>query len=116
MFAIGVFVGIIGFLVKSATGIIFEQKYKLVEHFIEEGGFVWVCASVKSGHNRCQGKKYCMPIATLCILAMGVETNKHIKIHENVSNPAETRQLEIKVGARVCGPTWRTSRAGGGHA
>ena len=86
MFAIGVFVGIIGFLVKSATGIIFEQKYKLVEHFIEEGGFVWVCASVKSGHNRCQGKKYCMPIATLCILAMGVETNKHIKIHENVSN------------------------------
>ena len=63
MFAIGVFVGIIGFLVKSATSIIFEQKYKLVEHFIEEASFVWVCTNVpsppslhKETHIECQSQ------------------------------------------------------------
>ena len=42
MMMIGIVVGTIGFLVKSATAIIFTQKYKLVEHFIEEKNFLEV--------------------------------------------------------------------------
>lgn len=47
MMMIGVVVGTIGFLVKSATAIIFTQKYKLVEHFIEDANFlaVWACVA-----------------------------------------------------------------------